>query len=154
VFGKKAATSANAASRGQKYGGLFTLRATPTPGRTPEDLEAMLYAELEKIVKDGITDQELERAKNYHQVNTYVRLESITGLRDALIQAEATGTYRDLLENPTRIQAVTKEDVQRVAKEYLVRENRNILITKRKGSEDPESRVKRMRERMQKTEAK
>lgn len=134
VLDKKAATSATAFARGQKYGGTFSLRATPAPGRKPEELEPMLYAELEKIVKEGVTDEELARFKNAQQVAQYTRLESNTGIREALAGAVSSGDWRDLLEQPKRIQAVTKEDVQRVARQYLVKESRNVLITTRKGA--------------------
>ncbi len=133
VLDKKAATSASASSRGQKYGGLFTLRANPSPGHKPEELEPLLYAELEKIVKEGITDEELARFKNAQQVAQYTRLESNVGIREALAQAVSSGDWKDFVEQPKRIQAVTKEDVQRVARQYLVKESRNVLITTRKG---------------------
>ena len=134
VLDRKAATSASASSRGQKYGGLFTLRATPAPGRQPADLEPLLYAELDKIVKEGITEEELARFKNAQQVAQYNRLESNTGIREALAQAVSSGDWKDFLEQPKRIQAVTREDVQRVAKQYLIKESRNVLITTRKGA--------------------
>ena len=134
VLDRKAATSASASSRGQKFGGLFTLRATPAPGRQPADLEPLLYAEIDKIVKEGITEEELARYKNAQQVAQYNRLESNTGIREALAQAVSSGDWKDFLEQPKRLQAVTREDVQRVAKQYLIKESRNVLITTRKGA--------------------
>jgi predicted Zn-dependent peptidase len=134
VLEKKAATRASSSSRGQKYGGLFTLTATPAPGRRPEELQPLLCAELDKVVKDGVTEDELARAKNGIQVANYVRLESNAGIREALAQAESAGTYRDLLEAPKRIQAVTRDDVQRVAKQYFAKKGRNVLTTTRKGA--------------------
>ena len=131
---RRAATSASASSRGQKFGGLFTLRATPAPGRQPADLEPLLYAEIDKIVKEGITEEELARYKNAQQVAQYNRLESNTGIREALAQAVSSGDWKDFLEQPKRLQAVTREDVQRVAKQYLIKESRNVLITTRKGA--------------------
>jgi len=133
VLEKKVATNASASFRGQKYGGLFALRATPAQGRTPEELEPLLYAEVEKIAKEGVTEDELQRFKNATQVGLYTRLESNTGIRETLAQALAVGTVQDFQEAPKRIQAVTREDVQRVAKQYLVRDSRNVLITHRKG---------------------
>ena len=133
VLDKKAATRTTASFRGQKYGGLFSLTATPAPGKRPDELEPLLYAEIEKVVKEGITDDELARAKNGIRVAYYTRLESNSGIRESLAQAESSGTYRDLLEAPKRVDAVTREDVQRVAKQYLVKESRNVLLTTRKG---------------------
>jgi predicted Zn-dependent peptidase len=134
VLDLKVATSASASARGQKLGGLFTLRVTPAPGKRPEELEPLLYAELAKVAKDGVTDQELDRVKNAYQISAWTRLESNSGMRGALAEAEATGSYKDLLEAPKRLLAVTKEDVQRVAKHYLVKEGRSVLIVTRKGA--------------------
>jgi predicted Zn-dependent peptidase len=133
VLDKKVATRASSSSRGQKYGGLFTVTATPAPGKRPDELEPLLYAELEKVAKDGVTEDEMTRAKNGIQVATYVRLESNSGIRESLAQAESAGTYRDLLEAPKKIQAVTLGDVQRVAKLVFLKDGRNVLTTTRKG---------------------
>ena len=133
VLDKMVATRTTASFRGQKYGGLFAVSATPAPGKRPDEVEPLLYAELEKVVKEGVTDDELSRAKNAIRVAWYSRLESNSGIRESLSQAESAGTYRDLLEAPKKVEAVTREDVQRVAKQYLVKESRNVLLTTRKG---------------------
>ena len=133
VLDKKAATRATASFRGQKYGGLFVATATPAPGKRPDEVEPLLYAEIEKVVKEGVTDDELSRAKNAIRVAYYTRLESNSGVRESLAQAESAGTYRDLLDAPKRIESVTREDVVRVAKQYLVKEGRSVLLTTRKG---------------------
>ncbi|MBK9967484.1 MAG: insulinase family protein [Holophagales bacterium] len=134
VLDKKVATRASASFRGQKYGGLFVLTATPAPGKRPDEVEPLLYAELEKVVKEGVTDDELSRAKNAIRVGYYTRLESNSGIRESLSQAESAGTYRDLLDAPKKVEAVTREDVSRVAKQYLVKESRSVLLTTRKGA--------------------
>ncbi|MBK9375101.1 MAG: insulinase family protein [Holophagales bacterium] len=133
VLDQKAATRASAYFRGQKYGGLFTVSATPAPGKRPGEVEPLLYAELDKVVKEGISDDELARAKNALRVAFYTRLESNSGIRESLAQAESSGTYRDLLDSPKKVEAVTRDDVQRVAKKYLVKESRSVLLTTRKG---------------------
>jgi predicted Zn-dependent peptidase len=78
-----------------------------------------------------VSDQELNRAKNAAQMSFYMLQDSNLGLRSALAEAEAVGTYKDFLEGPAKMQAVTKEDVQRVAREYLIKERGNVLITTR-----------------------
>ena len=112
----------------------------------------MLYAEVDRIAKDGVTEEGLQRFKNATQVGYYTRLESNTGIRETLAQALAVGTVQDFQAGLGRIQAVTREDVQRVAKQYFVRDSRNVLITHRKAR--PEAAVKAPQERSQKPEAK
>ena len=133
VLDQKVATRASASFRGQKYGGLFYLSATPAPGKRPAEIEPLLYAEIEKVVKEGVSDDEIARAKNGIRVAWYSRLESNSGIRESLAQAESSGTYKDLLDAPKRLEAVTRDDVQRVAKQYLVKESRSVLLTTRKG---------------------
>jgi predicted Zn-dependent peptidase len=137
VLDRKVATSASASFRGQKYGGIFAFRATPAQGHSPEELEPMLYAELERIARDGVTEDELQRFKNATQVGFYTRMESNTGIRETLAQALAVGTVRDFQEAPALLQAVTREEVQRVARQYFARDSRNVLITHRKGGDRP-----------------
>ena len=134
VLDRKVATRASAFFRGGRYGGLFTLTATPAPGRKPDEVEPFLYDELGKVVKDGVTDDELSRAKNALRVAHYLRLESNAGIRESLAQAESSGTYRDFLDAPKKVEAVTREDVQSVAKRYLEKESRSVLLTTRKGA--------------------
>jgi predicted Zn-dependent peptidase len=134
VLDQKVAASATAFSRGQKLDGSFTLRVTPLPGQAPDALEPLIHAEIQKIIADGVTDEELTRAKNAAQMSFYTMQDSNFGLRTALAEAEAVGTYKDFLEGPAKMQAVTKADVQRVARKYLVKERGNVLVTTRAGA--------------------
>ena len=43
--------------------GMFYLSATPTPGRTVQEVEQALRREIAKIVADGVTQDELQRVK-------------------------------------------------------------------------------------------
>jgi predicted Zn-dependent peptidase len=137
VLGQKIATSATASSRGMKMSGLFAFRATPVPGKNPAELEPALYAEIEKVAEDGVTEEELQRFKNATQVGLYGRLETNTGIRETLSQFLTVGTVQDFKDSLVRTQAVTREDVQRVARQYLVKDGRNVLLTSRKGGGRP-----------------
>jgi predicted Zn-dependent peptidase len=145
VLDQKVATRASAASRGMKLGGTFELQVTPAPGKSPTELEAPLQAEIDKVLKDGVTDEELARFKNAALVGLYNRLETNTGVREALAQYLAVGTVQDFKDALARTQAVTKDDVQRVAKQYLVKDARNVLITTRKEGAPPEGGRRRQR---------
>jgi predicted Zn-dependent peptidase len=62
-----------------------------------------------------------------------------------LAQYLAVGTVQDFRDALPRVQAVTRDDVQRVAKQYLVKDGRNVLITTRKGGPPPEGMRRRPR---------
>ena len=143
VLEQKVATSASASSRGMKMGGVFAFRVTPTPGKSPGELEPALYAEIDKVLKDGVTDEELQRFKNASLVGLYGRLETNTGIRETLSQFLTVGTVQDFKDSRVRIQAVIREDVQRVARQYLVKDGRNVLLTSRKGGGRPPQGMRR-----------
>jgi predicted Zn-dependent peptidase len=120
-------------------GGVFAFRVTPAPWKSPGELEPALYAEIDKVLKEGVTDEELQRFKNATLVGLYGRLETNTGVRETLSQFLTVGTVQDFKGSLARVQAVTREDVQRVAREYLVKDGRNVLLTSRKeGGRPPE----------------
>ncbi len=147
VLDQKVATSASASWRGMKMGGTFEFRVTPTQGKSPGELEPALQAEIDKVLKDGVTDEELQRFKNATLVGLYGRLETNTGVRETLSQFLTVGTVQDFKGSLARIQAVTREDVQRVARQYLVKDGRNVLLTSRKEGGKPPEGMRRPRPR-------
>jgi predicted Zn-dependent peptidase len=132
VLRKRVAVGTEAADRTQKFGGVFYLVGVPAPGHTPEEVESLLHQEVERIKTDGISEQELQKVKNQVQAATYARMENNDSLRDQLAEAEGAGSYRDFLEKPAHLQAVTREEVQRVARQYFAPENRNTMVIHRK----------------------
>ena len=155
VLEQKVATQASASFRGQKLGGTFALRATPAPGKSPADLEPQLYAELTRVTKDGVTEEELQRYKKATQVGLASRLETNAGIRETLAQYLAVGTVADFQAAQDRTQAVTREEVQRVARTCFPREGRNVLLTTRREAKAPaDDPLKRGPERMKKLEGK
>src|SRR5262249_53181972 len=64
VRSERLATSPSASYGGVARGpGFFYLAATPTPGKTADEVEQGLRREMEKILAEGVTQEELERAK-------------------------------------------------------------------------------------------
>ena len=134
VLNQKLATSAGAELDGRKFGGLFYLEVRPVSERQPEELESALYAEVENLAKEGVSEHELQKVKNQFQADAFARMESADGLRDALAEAESAGSYRDFLDETARLQAVTNEDIRRVARAYFAKENRNVMLVHRKAT--------------------
>jgi len=110
-------------------GALYT-NATLRPNVKPEDVEAIVYAEIDRLKKEPIADWELQKAKNTTRRNF------INGLQSSLNRAVTMGQYTVYYNEPNlintrleRVSAVTKEDVQRVANKYLIDTNRTVVIT-------------------------
>ncbi|GLH73452.1 hypothetical protein GETHLI_19540 [Geothrix limicola] len=135
VLNQKSAVGVGAFYHGMKYGGTFSLYAMSAPDRRPEDLEPMLYAEIEKIAREGLTEHELQGVKNRVRAESFSRMEGHAALRDALAEAEGRGTYKDFLDEPDRLTVVTNEDVKRVANVYFKKERSNVMTIHRKAKE-------------------
>ena len=126
---EKIAVSASAFSglTGDKYPGLFIFYAFPAKGRTNEECEASLLDEIERLKREPVTAEELQKAKDRARANLIRSLKSNLGLAMQLAYYQViTGDWRNLFRKLDAIQAVTAEDVQRVARTYFTRRNRTI----------------------------
>jgi predicted Zn-dependent peptidase len=109
--------------------GLFYVYATAKPGVTAEQVEKELYAELDRIAAETVTDRELEKAKNQLESEFYNGLQSVSSKASQVGYYQTiAGDYRKFFNQGVRIQKVTKEDLLRVAETYLTEKNRTVAI--------------------------
>ena len=107
---------------------MFTLHAQPFPGKTVAQLEAALAGEVKRVQTELVGEKELQKAKNQTVAGFYMSLDSLF-LRGMLLgRLETVARWTLLKEFVPKILQVTPADVQRVAKKYLVAENRNVGI--------------------------
>ncbi len=140
VLEQEIANSAFAVQNGLKWAGYFSLQGTAKPGHTPEEVEEALYRELDKLKEERITARELQKVKNRFNVDNFRRIENNFFLMFQLLIAESNRGWKAFNSDPQRIQAVTAEDVQRVAQKYFKPETRAVAIyyTKQEAAqEDP-----------------
>ncbi len=129
------ATDASAAQDSRKYAGAFEIDAEAKEGHTPEEVEKGIYAEIDKLKANPVPAEELQKVKNNFQAEAFRRLSSNFPILVRILVNDGLGDYRELNDGPKKIQAVTAEDVQRVARTYLVKENRGVAIyTRKRGS--------------------
>jgi predicted Zn-dependent peptidase len=128
VLDQKVATSAGASNSAQKWEGYFQLTATAAPGQTPEKAEQAVYAEIEKLQTTKVDARELQKIKNQYQADTFRRLQNNFGLMLQLLLADNTLGWKAFNEEPAQIQAVTAEDIQRVATTYFRPERRGVIL--------------------------
>jgi len=107
---------------------LFTLYAGVMPGKTAEEVEKALYAELDKMKAEPVSDEELQKAKNQVEASFIMGQDSIFYQAMLLGQFETVAEWKLLETYVDRMRAVTKDDVMRVAKEYFVEDNRTVGI--------------------------
>jgi zinc protease len=107
--------------------GLFYFYALVSPGQKPESVEDALHQEIKRLQTDPPSEQELQRAKN--QVEATHVFEQDSNFRHAMLlgQAESVGAgWRKIDQFVEQIRAVTPKDIQRVARLYLIEDNRTV----------------------------
>jgi len=127
---KQVAVQVGAGTENSRGPRLLRISGTPAPGHTPEELEAATYAEIERLKTGPIADWEIDKARNAGR--RQIVAEMTRSLQRAILLAEAALIYGDPAIVNTRFDRLAKfnaADVQRVAKAYLVPENRTVLIT-------------------------
>jgi predicted Zn-dependent peptidase len=112
---------------GQKYPGLFLFYAFTAPGKTNEDAERALDVEIERLKKDLVTREELDGVKRRARANLIRQLEDNSQMAVSLSSWESlTGDWRNLFRQLDKINAVTPEDIRRVAQKIFTRNNRTV----------------------------
>lgn len=128
VLKQNVATSAFASQDGRRFEGLFELRGVAKPGHTPEEVEQALYKEIERLQKEPVGAEELQKVKNQNAANSFRRLQSSFALMFQLLIADSGRGWQTLNTDPARLQAVTADDIKRVASTYFAPENRTVAI--------------------------
>ncbi len=106
---------------------LYTISAVVNNGRSLQEVEAALYAELDRLATHPITQAELDKALKRAKAEFVFSGESITGQTQLLGMAEAvTGDYRWFETVLDKLQAVTLDDIERVRMHYLQKQNRTV----------------------------
>jgi predicted Zn-dependent peptidase len=134
VRDKQMAVNASASSRPQWYVGAFQFSATPRvdKGVKPEDLEKEIWAEVEKIKKEGLTEEEIQKVKNKSEAAFIRSLASSAGLARTVGRAELKRGWRSILTDLDDLKKVTNDDIKRVAAEYFVKDNSLTAVYTRK----------------------
>lgn len=128
VAGDQLATSV-AAGIGPGFRGprLFTLSAQPMSGRGTPELEEAIYAEIQRLIDEPPSVEELARVRNQIESGEVRRLASNFGLAFQLAESLAYhGDWKETFRTGERLAEVTSAEIQRVARKYLTEDNRTV----------------------------
>ncbi|HYJ84923.1 MAG TPA: pitrilysin family protein [Pyrinomonadaceae bacterium] len=121
VYDRQIAQDVNAGNNAQEIAGRFQITATARPGKTLEELESAINAEVEKIKKEGPTQDEVDRSYNATEAAFIFRMQTLQGKNDQLNQyATFVGKPAYFQQDLSRYRRVTPEDVKRAANAYLI----------------------------------
>lgn len=123
------ATSVGADSMDGFDPGLLYLTAVAAGKTSAAKLEQALLAEVDRLVRDGVTEEELQKVKNQKLVNLYRQQETINGKAQQLGNYEVFfGGWRKAFEAPDAYRKLTTVDIQRVAATYLIKAHRTVGV--------------------------
>lgn len=130
VRGQRVASQASAFTYDLAKGSdLLVIDATAHPDVTPEQLEAAVMAELDRLVDEGVTEDEVTRAR------ALIETSFVTSMQSAAERADQLSRFATYFGDPTlvntqvsRYAATTAADVSALARERLGPDNRVVLL--------------------------
>lgn len=109
--------------------GLLQFVVTGAKDKKVEEIEAALDAQIEKLKKEGVRPEELQKVKNQKLINFYGQIETINGKSNNLGTYEVFfGDFKKMFDAPALYEKVTADDIKRVAAKYLKKSNRTVGI--------------------------
>jgi zinc protease len=137
VYEDRLALDVSAYQNSRELGGVFLLVATAAPGRSLTDIAASIDRELERVIEDGPSPDEMERAAAQVEAHFLYRLQTVGGFGGKSDQLNA---YNILKGDPAffaadlaRYQGATGDDVCAAAGRTLAFDRRVLLSVVPKG---------------------
>lgn len=122
IRGSQVASSVDASYDGLGRGpGFFYFSGVPTAGKTLEELEQAVRREVQKIIDDGVAEEELTRIKAQVIAARVFERDSMFFQARQIGSMEVIGISHKMIDVMTeRLRAVTAEQVREVARKYLI----------------------------------
>ena len=120
---------------GVRWRTLLAIMGIPAKDVTAAELEELVLAEIQRLVDEGVTEEELAGVQQRARANFMRGLDSNNGLAGQLAMTHAmTGDWRNLFREVEQLEAVTVEDIQRVAAEIFTESNRTVILSENQES--------------------
>jgi predicted Zn-dependent peptidase len=126
---KKIAAAAGSMSGwpGNKFDCLFAVYAVPAKDHTSEECLAAIDEEIERLKTELATEEEVKKYKRGTKKGLIDGMKSNGSMARMLTNYDVlSGSWRNLLDEIERVEAVSADDIQRIARHYLVQKNRTI----------------------------
>ena len=134
VYELQIADDVRAGNSGGKLNSEFEIVATARSGHTLAELDRVIQEELQKVMRDGPTAEELQRIKNQREASFLDALESVAGKADQLNHYYFyTGKPDYFNEDMTQFRNLTAKDLADAAARWLNVSNRVVLSVVPKG---------------------
>lgn len=108
---------------------LLFIYGIANDGITAVQLEKSILDELDKIIKNGVSEGELQKVKNQKLMEFYQTTETINGMSNTIGTYELFfGDYKKMFTAPEDYKKVTAEDIKNAAAKYFTKQNRIVGI--------------------------
>ncbi|MFH0793185.1 MAG: insulinase family protein, partial [bacterium] len=115
-----------------KYPNLFMLYAQPRHPHTADEVEAVIGEELDRLKREPVTEEELQKVKNNLDGGFLRNLQSNYGLAHELAYyAALTGDPLYLEKRLDLLKSVTPDEIKEVASKYLTESNRTAAVIRK-----------------------
>ncbi len=128
---KRLANQIHAYNMENKDPGLFLFLAVCNPGIKAETVEQEILAQIERIKKEGVTKEELEKVKINTKSDFIYSMESSSSLVSLFGSYFARGDIEPLLKYEERLDALTPKRVQEVVQKYFIPDNATTVILRK-----------------------
>jgi zinc protease len=126
IVERRLASSVSAGLLPTEHPFLYLISATAMDGVSLAEVEGAATEAIDKVVRGGITDEELIKAKNQLRARLVFENDSVTNIGHQLGYFETVATQEIYETAPARIAVVTRDSVDRVAGRYLSTERRTV----------------------------
>jgi zinc protease len=128
VYTEQKAIFVEGAAMAQHDPSLFYVAAQAPPGSSMDSIKKEVFEEIDRLKTEPISADELQKAKNQMEADFINGLQSNEGRASEVGTFQiSTDDYNNIYRYPDKIQAVTADDVMRVANKYLTENQRTVI---------------------------
>ncbi len=127
----KLVNSISAYNMEQKAPGIFLFLAVCNPGIKAEDVEKVIWDEIEKLKTKGVTKAELDKIKINTKSDFIFSMQNSQALVNIFGSYVARGDIKPLLEYENHLKKLEPKEVQDIAKKYFNKKNSTTLILRK-----------------------
>jgi predicted Zn-dependent peptidase len=118
---------------GARYDNLFMITSAPLATRTPEEIEKLVYEEIDRLKAEPVTAEELEKIRTQMKADFVRGLQSNGGLANTLSHFQAVaGDWRYITRYDAVLDSITPEEIMTAVRKYFTPENRTVAILRKK----------------------
>ncbi len=124
----------------RRYAGAFQISAEGLAGVKAEELEAAIHEVVAELQSELVTPEELQKVKNQEKVGNIRFMDIMGGIGVLFMIAPnaAMGDWEEVNRAPLMLDAVTAEDIRRVANSYFADDQSCVLIINSKDAPEGE----------------